>query len=184
MFYNIIQNEGYFLDKSKYDNFAPSQKAFLYFEELELNYQSSKDVFVAMWFDPSMDAPYNQGIAPAIRECGLEPVRVDKERDGEQLGKIDDYIMARIRGARFVIADFTCASTKGAGPKEYLMRGGVYFEAGFAKGLGREVIWTCREDAKDGVHFDTRQFNHIFWKDPEDLKTRLVDRIIANNLNY
>ncbi len=37
-------------------------------------------------------------------------------------------------GLRFMIADFTGH------------RGGVYFEAGFAHGLGIPVIWTCRED--------------------------------------
>jgi hypothetical protein len=43
-------------------------------------------------------------------------------------------------------------------------RGGVYFEAGFALGLGRQVIWTVREDVLDKVHFDNRQYNFIVWK--------------------
>jgi hypothetical protein len=43
-------------------------------------------------------------------------------------------------------------------------RGGVYYEAGFAKGLGHEVIWTVREDHLDDVHFDTRQYNFLRWQ--------------------
>jgi hypothetical protein len=46
-------------------------------------------------------------------------------------------------------------------------------------GLGRPVIWTCREDDRKKVQFDTRQYNHIFWKDPNDLRIKLADRIRA-----
>ena len=56
-------------------------------------------------------------------------------------------------------------------------RGGVYFEAGFALGLGREVIWTCRKDDMKDLHFDIRQYNTLDWEDPEDLATRLQHRI-------
>ena len=58
-------------------------------------------------------------------------------------------------------------------------RGGVYFEAGFAKGLGREVIWTVRKDRLSYVHFDTRQYNHIVWSDESDLRNQLSKRISA-----
>jgi hypothetical protein len=43
-------------------------------------------------------------------------------------------------------------------------RGGVYFEAGFALGLGQQVIWLCRKDVLNDVHFDTRQYNYITWE--------------------
>lgn len=70
-------------------------------------------------------------------------------------------------------------------------RGGVYFEAGFAKGLGKPVIFTCRKDWFDGVlssegkpikekvHFDINHQNIIVWENPEDLKKRIVNRIRA-----
>ncbi|MFZ4580841.1 MAG: hypothetical protein ACOYOB_20860, partial [Myxococcota bacterium] len=54
---------------------------------------------------------------------------------------------------------------------------GVYYEAGFAQGLGKPVIWTVREDCLRDVHFDTRQFNHICWTDPLDLRHKLMLRI-------
>ncbi|MHC4124718.1 MAG: nucleoside 2-deoxyribosyltransferase, partial [Planctomycetota bacterium] len=58
-------------------------------------------------------------------------------------------------------------------------RGGVYFEAGFAKGLGREVIFTVKEDDVEKLHFDTRQYNHIVYDSPEDLYEKLYNRICA-----
>ena len=56
-------------------------------------------------------------------------------------------------------------------------RGGVYFEAEYAKALKKEVIFTCKATEREEVHFDTNHFNHIFWKDEEDLKERLIKRI-------
>ena len=42
-----------------------------------------------------------------------------------------------------------------------------------------DVIFTCREDALQNVHFDTRQYNHIVWKTPEELRKGLAARISA-----
>lgn len=123
--------------------------------------------FVAMSFDHSLDEAWNKGIFQALKEdCKLNPIRMDKESHNE---KICDKIIAEIRQSQFVIADFT------------YHRGGVYFEAGFALGLGKPVIWTCRNDefTDDKVHFDTRQYNHIVWTDPQDLREKLGDRLKA-----
>lgn len=56
---------------------------------------------------------------------------------------------------------------------------GVYFEAGFALGLKLPVIWTCKNDHMKDMHFDTRQYNTIDWKDVPDLRKRLQERIEA-----
>ena len=72
-----------------------------------------------------------------------------------------------IRSARFVVADYTGA------------RGGVYYEAGFAHGLGLPVVFMAKEGTT--IHFDTRQYNTIFWKaeDLADARERLKNRILA-----
>ena len=60
-------------------------------------------------------------------------------------------------------------------------RGGVYFEAGFAHGLGLPVIYMLREDDQNDIHFDVRQQNFILWL-PDDLpgaRKRLENRIRA-----
>lgn len=129
---------------------------------------ASSQAFVAMWFDPSMSEAYEEGIAPAIRDAGYEPIRIDQK---DHNNKIDDEIIAEIKRSRFVVADFTQGDT-GA-------RGGVYYEAGFAHGLNMPVIFTCRADALENVHFDTRQYNHIAWENIDVLKNQLAQRISA-----
>ena len=123
-----------------------------------------------MWFDDEMDAAYERSIKPAIEEAGYKPVRIDRELE---VDKIDDAIIAHIRKSRFLVADFTYGEK---GP-----RGGVYYEAGFAHGLNIPVIFTCRRDMVDELHFDTRQYVHILWDahSPEILHTELLDRIRA-----
>lgn len=132
--------------------------------ELATKHVNSLQGFVAMWFDVSMTEAYENGIRPGIKDAGYKPLRIDKK---DFLNKIDDEIIAEIRRSRFVVSDFTAD------------RGGVYYEAGFAHGLNIPVIFTCREDALNNIHFDTRQFPHIVWKTPDDLRKQLSARISA-----
>ena len=135
--------------------------------ELATNADSSQ-AFVAMWFADDTDAAYRHGIEPGIEGAGYRPLRIDHKPD---LNKIDDEIIAEIRRSRFLVADFTHGED-GA-------RGGVYFEAGFAHGLGLPVIYTCRKDMVDKLHFDTRQYAHIVWETPQELLSGLKQRILA-----
>ena len=133
---------------------------------------AKKDVsqcFVAMWFDDSMKQAYEEGIKKAVEECGYKPFRIDQK---QHLNKIDDEIIAEIRRSRFVVADFTHDAEKG-------VRGSVYYEAGFAYGLGLPVIYSCHKDLEKELHFDTRQYPHILWKTPKDLYAKLRDKIGA-----
>ena len=145
-------------------------------EELETKVVNSEQAFVAMWFDESVNEAYEKGIEPAIRDSGYRSLRIDKK---EFNNKIDDQIIAEIRRSRFVVCDFTCELIECDGEKKAFPRGGVYYEAGFAQGLGIPVIWTCRADHIEHVHFDTRQFNHITWSTPEELREKLRNRIGA-----
>ena len=136
--------------------------------DLEQVHTDSSKAFVAMWFHESMEDVWLQGIAPAIKEAGYEAVRIDKK---EHVNKIDDEIIAEIRRSRFVVADFTHG--------EAGVRGGVYYEAGFAHGLDIPVIFSCRKSALADVHLDTRQYNHIVWETPDELRESLRNRIAA-----
>ncbi len=133
-------------------------------EQLRKINADSEQCFVAMWFDDSMNPIYDDVIAKAVRGAGYRPHRVDKREHNE---KIDDEIIAQIRRSRFIVADFTGH------------RGGVYYEAGFAKGLGLEVIWACRKDEIEKLHFDIRQYNCIDWEADKlsDFMKRLTNRI-------
>ncbi len=130
--------------------------------------------FVAMWFDDSMNQTYEEGIKKAVEGCGYTPLRIDKKLD---VNKIDDEIIAEIRRSRFVVADFTHDAEKS-------VRGSVYYEAGFAYGLGLEVIYSCRKAPQNELNFDTRQYYHILWESPEDLCKQLRDRIRARVGDY
>jgi len=140
-------------------------------QELKEQSPYSKQVFVAFHFDPNeiMKGIYDSAIAPAVSECGLLPyVTLDDDHGNS----ITDVIIAGIRKSRFVIADVTDASQN------------VYYEAGFAYGLGVPVILTCREDsAENDMKFDTSHIKHILWKDGEDLRIRLINRIVAMGLS-
>ena len=121
-----------------------------------------------MWFDGVMKDVQEEGLLPAIRDAGYAPILINRK---EHVNKIDDEIIAEIRRSRFIVADFTHGDD-GA-------RGGVYYEAGFAHGLGIPVIFTCRKNVFEKVHFDTRQYNHIVWETPKELRDSLANRIAA-----
>ena len=126
----------------------------------------SAQVFVAMWLDEEMNNAYADGIRPAIKKAGYRPFMIAEE---EFIDKIDERIMSELERSKFVVADFTHGS-EGA-------RGSVYYEAGYAHGLGKPVVYTCHLRLVNRLHFDTRQYNHIVWQEPEDLFQGLYKRI-------
>lgn len=158
----VLCNEMALLVSQNNHDYQVSPKGLLYLEGRKE--ESSSIGFCAMWFNEEVASLWTSVIEPATRLAGYEPLRIDGKQHN---GKIDDEIMASIRGSRFVVADFTGN------------RGGVYYEAGFAHGLGLPVIFMCREG--DELHFDIRQYNCIFWKPDglEDAQARLKNRILA-----
>src|SRR5262249_38445874 len=117
---------------------------------------------VAMSFHPSLKSAYVEGIEPGFRSAGYIGGRVDQIPHNDN---ITNRILAGIRAAQFVIPDFT------------LQPPGVFYQAGFAEGLGRPVIRTCRAKDLKKLHFDTRQFFHLKWETPAELRVALADHI-------
>lgn len=132
--------------------------------ELSNTRQDPSRAFVAMWFTPKLKAAWEDGIRPALVALGYDPVRIDLTHGDN---KVDDRIIAEIRRSGLVVADFTGH------------RGGVYFEAGLALGLGIPVVWTCQRKDQRRLHFDTRQYQHLLWDAPNDLREQLVNHIAA-----
>lgn len=138
--------------------------------------KNNVQVFVAMWFGSGdkkfrdeestvfCNRAYLDGFVPGIKGPGYAPSRIDSKEYNDD---VTDEIIVEIRRSRFMVADFTGN------------RGGVYYEAGFAKGLGKTVIFTCHEHDVGGLHFDTNHMNHIVWSSPEELATKLERRIAA-----
>ncbi|MHB9027006.1 MAG: hypothetical protein ACYC7E_22960 [Armatimonadota bacterium] len=136
-----------------------------------IEYISKKEVatksdqcFVAMQFSDVMLDTYDRFITPAITEAGFHPLIVLDQQHNDD---VCDHIIAEIRRSHFLVADFTGH------------RGGVYFEAGFAYGLGMPVIWTCSASEFDKAHFDVNHYNFIVWETGEDLQKKLQARILA-----
>jgi len=132
--------------------------------ELQKKITTSNNAFVAMNFEEEFDDLYEHSIKNAIVDNGYNPI-ISKR--AEHIDLIDDFIMAEIKNSRFVVAEFT-------GQKH-----GVYFEAGYARGLGKPVIWVCNKNEIDKLHFDINHYNQIDWETSEELERRLYNRIRA-----
>lgn len=133
-------------------------------EALTISQSDAALGFVAMSFDETLRTAWTSGFDPAIRAAGFIPARIDAK---DYVGGISDEIMTDIRRSRFVVADYT-------GQKN-----GVYFEAGFALGLGITVIPTCRANEISDLHFDIKHLNTLPWTSPTDLMRKLRSRIMA-----
>lgn len=126
--------------------------------------RASKVAFVAMNFARAYQKCFDAGLKLGIERAGFVPRRVDGVVTN---GRIDDQIIAEIRRCRFVVADFS-----GHRPS-------VYWEAGFATGLGVPVIHTCSAGDLKKLAFDTRQTSHIKWRSHAALANELFQRIRA-----
>ena len=142
-----------------------SSKGWLHIQELQRTINTSKQAFVAMWFSSETDNAWNS-IHRAISDCGYIPVRIDKKEHNNQ---IVPEMLYEIKQSAFVIADLTGN------------RNGVYYEAGYAHALDKEVIvtWKKTDEPKEQPHFDIAQKNMIQWKSEGELYDCLVKRIVA-----
>lgn len=109
--------------------------------------------------DPTLEDSQN-AIKRATAQHGIEAVRVDEI---EHSKKITDVILEKIKVSRFLVCDI---STE---------RPNVYYELGFAHGIGKEVILFAREGTT--LHFDIKDYNVIFYKSYSELETRVAKRI-------
>ena len=123
-----------------------------------------KNVFVAMAFARGME-PVREAIKRAIHNCGYVPRIMDEIEHNHQ---IVPEMLYEIRQARFVIAELTGHNN------------GAYYEAGYALGLGKDIIHVCKNDqfGSDG-HFDVKQVNTVLWDSVDELADKLAKRIRA-----
>jgi nucleoside 2-deoxyribosyltransferase len=136
-------------------------------EVIRINESSiqSNRCFVAMSFSQE-SRPTREIIKETLKECGYEPVLID-ETHYEAEKTINDALIAEIKKCKFMVADFT----------EH--KHGVYFEAGFALGLKRPVIYLCLKSDFENAHFDTKHYPHILYTDLNELKSMLKNKIEA-----
>lgn len=146
-------------------DFSITFKGLSYLLELTEKGDLSKKCFVAMSFDSTMKDT-RESIKLAILENDFEPIIIDEQLvDSSQT--INDAIISAIKGCRFCIADFS------------QQKDGVYFESGFAVGLGKPVIYSCSQEWFTQSHFDTNHFPHIIYTSNSDLAKKLDMKIKA-----
>lgn len=120
--------------------------------------------FIALKFgDPELDEFLHVVIKPAIRELGFD---LEDMRDAAEAGVIDNVMRAKIRDAAFVLVDLTHGNK------------GAYWEAGYAEGLGKPVLYLCKQSVFDeeGTHFDTNHCTTVKWtaRESEPFRTELI----------
>lgn len=121
------------------------------FNNLTRRTSSGHKGFMAMDFkNEDLSNIFNSNFKGAAHEAGFDLVRLDEH---PQAGSIDERLRVEIRRSAFIISDLTDANP------------GAYWEAGFAEGLGKPVIYTCETNVFEeiGTHFDTNHHYTIKW---------------------
>ncbi|MDD3416147.1 MAG: hypothetical protein PHY47_19465 [Lachnospiraceae bacterium] len=131
--------------------------------------QAMNQGFIAMRFGSET---YSIRIAfkEAISKCHYAISIIDEKEHNNQ---IVPEIFSEISKSKFVVVDVSFPNY------------GAYYEAGYAQGLGKQVIVCCKKEVFDGKskentpHFDISQKAMIIWDTEEDLVDKLVRRIDA-----
>ena len=125
-------------------------KGWRYLDQLHRGAASSRKAFMAMEYGDSTLDECVERARHAVKKTGFTLQRLD---DMPKAGLIDDRLRVEIRTSRFLIADLTHENA------------GAYWEAGFAEGLGKPVIYTCEKSKFDRAktHFDTNHHLTVPW---------------------
>ena len=126
-------------------------KGWEHFDRIQRGAVDSRKAFMAMQYgDADLDRVVAETFRPAVAQTGVSLVR---PYDHPRAGLIDDRLRVEIRACRFMIADLTHSNA------------GAYWEAGYAEGLGKQVIYTCERGVfeREQTHFDTNHHLTVIW---------------------
>jgi len=157
-----------YIRKHEQNRFFITPKGYERAEQLINSNIDSKSVFVAMDYrDIHVKEAFESAFKPACAACGFDALII---RDKPHNNGITDEIIVEIKKSKFVIVDFTFKNN------------GAYWEAGYAQGLGRPIIRSCKKDwfNTHGLHFDVKHYRTIIWEDSEHLIKELKENIRAN----
>jgi hypothetical protein len=120
-------------------------------QQLKLGQVAYRRAFMAMKFgDPALDKVLNDSFRRSAKRAGFDLFKLD---DSPKAGLIDNRLRVEIQSSDFVIADLSHDNL------------GAYWEAGYAEGLGKPVIYTCERSKfeQTRTHFDTNHHLTILW---------------------
>ncbi len=126
-------------------------------EAMQQGARSDGSGFLAMQFgDERVDQFVRTHIEGTVaREIGVPIRRVDSP-DISRAGVIDNIMRDAISDSAFVLVELSHGIR------------GAYWEAGFAEGLGKPVIYFCERakwDSDDKPHFDVNHCTTVMWDD-------------------
>lgn len=122
-----------------------------YYETLLKGGATYRKAFMAMKFgDVELNAVLEKVFKPSVKMAGFDLFKLE---DVPRAGLIDDRLRVEIQSSDFLIADLTHANN------------GAYWEAGYAEGLGKPVIYTCekKQFETQNTHFDTNHHLTVKW---------------------
>lgn len=120
--------------------------------------------FLALKFgDETLDKFIGDVVKPAAEAVGYNLFDL---RDIPEAGLIDNLMRQKIRDSAFVVADLTHDNS------------GAYWEAGYAEGLGKPVLYICEKTkfSETKTHFDTNHSTTVIWdvNNPDDFKRQFI----------
>jgi len=130
--------------------FGLTVKGWFKFEEMKKSSSNSKFAFMAMEYNDELVETARSVFRPAVLQTGFD-LRI--LRDYLKPGLIDNQMIVEIKKSRFLLVELTHRNN------------GAYWEAGYAEGLGKPVIYLCEksEFEKNRTHFDTNHHTTIVW---------------------
>lgn len=112
--------------------------------------------FVIQPFSDEFDKLFDEVFAPAIRDAGMEPYRVDTE---PHVSVPVENIEAGIKDSDACLADITTNNPN------------VWYELGFAVAHGTPVVIVCSDDRDGDLPFDVQHRNVLrYCNSPNDLR--------------
>lgn len=132
---DYFKSQGYIgaIGHHQYTHLMLLPKGWKQIEKLQTTGKQNKDVFVSMSFADELK-PTREAIRKGIVDAGFSPEFMDEIIHNRQ---IVPEMFRLIRESRFLIMEIS--------EPNY----GAYYEAGYASGLGKEVIISCNREAKD-----------------------------------
>lgn len=164
------QNSG--ANKPDIQNISLTMSGWQRYEELKrAGDKNSRKAFLAMKFydkyDNETDYYFQNTLFPDYLIKAVKDTDYNLENPllDPKAGNIHARIEVEIRNSRFVIAELSHHNN------------GAYWEAGFARGLGKPVIYMYNKEISEieKPHFDVGSDHIVFWtrNDPEDAAQRL-----------
>jgi len=148
----VMAGHGFDDDHEQYGIYDLSLAGWRQFEEERKGQVRGSYGFIAMKFgDGSLETLVRETIKPGVEQGTGYPVF--DVRDHSKAGVIDNILREQIRDAAFVLVDLSHDNN------------GAYWEAGYAEGLGKPVIYICEKGKFETArtHFDTNHCTTVMW---------------------